>query len=241
MVPLFDLNGCVIGIHSRIGRSMEANYEVPINVYREFWSELNREQSFVQSEPPTPRLGIRCAASRDIEGEGEGNGLTILSVRDGSLASKAGLNRDDTIVQIYGRRLQSISDLREALIDARDDGVDSIKVRLKRADKSIDLAIEFDVAREVAPRVPLPENDHPAVPAPQGFHELDGLANQLADLEAKLDDACVRITSEFGEDESRPITGTRVRGTRWVVSKNSVVGQNPTAKADGKPIPAERH
>ena len=43
--PLFDLNGCVIGIHSRIGRSMERNYEVPVNVFREFWNELNREQT----------------------------------------------------------------------------------------------------------------------------------------------------------------------------------------------------
>ncbi|TWU38853.1 putative serine protease HhoA precursor [Novipirellula aureliae] len=235
--PVFDLNGCVIGIRSRIGRSMDQNYEVPVDVYREFWSELNREKSFIRSGSDALEQGVRYAAVRQRRGNGEGNGLAILSVSDGSLASKAGLNRNDIILRVYGRRLQSMSDLREALEEAWDDGVESIKVQVKRSNESLDLEIDFGEASEVAPKVALPENDRPAVPAPQGFRELNGLAGQLADLESKLDDACITITSEFGEDESRTITGTRIRGTRWVVSKDSVVGQNPTAEVDGDSFP----
>ncbi|WP_404310088.1 trypsin-like peptidase domain-containing protein [Neorhodopirellula lusitana] len=235
--PVFDLNGCVIGIRSRIGRSMQQNYEVPINVYREFWSELNREQAFEHSEPSAPRLGIRCVASSEENEKAEGDGLVILSVKDDSLAFKAGLSPDDRIVQLYGRPQQSIKDLREAMDNAWDDGVESIKVQVTRSDRSIDLEIDLALAREIAPRVSLPENDHPVIPAPRGFKELERLANQLADLEAKLDDACVTITSDFGEGNVREITGTLFRGTRWVVSKNSVVGQNPTAEFDNERFP----
>ena len=36
---LFDLNGDIIAIHSRIGRSMDRNYDVPINKFREYWDD----------------------------------------------------------------------------------------------------------------------------------------------------------------------------------------------------------
>lgn len=38
--PLFDLNGRVIGIHSRIWQSMDANYEVPVDKFRKYWDAL---------------------------------------------------------------------------------------------------------------------------------------------------------------------------------------------------------
>ncbi|WP_443937762.1 trypsin-like peptidase domain-containing protein [Pedobacter sp. MW01-1-1] len=38
--PLFDYMGRVIGIHSRIDISEQINYEVPIDLYRKYWSAL---------------------------------------------------------------------------------------------------------------------------------------------------------------------------------------------------------
>ncbi|MEM9828739.1 MAG: trypsin-like peptidase domain-containing protein [Planctomycetota bacterium] len=218
---LFDLNGSVIGIHSRIGESMERNYEVPIDVYRQFWNELNREQVFTRSGPPTPRLGIRC---RDAD---DGVGLVVLEVVNESLASKYSVERDDTIVQIDDVKLRSVSDLRRVLIDARDSDARTINVRLRRADEDVDLEMDFDVEREAAPEVPLPKTDRPKIPPRRGFNELADLVDQFADLEADLDDACVEITSTFGQDESHPITGTKIRNTRWIVSKSSDVGSDP--------------
>ena len=48
--PLFDLQGRVIGIHSRIGQSMSRNFEVPINTFKTFWNELNQEASFTEKD-----------------------------------------------------------------------------------------------------------------------------------------------------------------------------------------------
>lgn len=227
--PLFDLNGCVIGIHSRIGRSMDRNYEVPVNVFREFWNELNREQTFTQAGLPLPQLGVRI--DRDRREDDAPPGLSILSVLDDSLAAKAAIQPNDTLVQVYGRALDSIADLQEALIAARDDGAEVVTAQLTRGDENIDVEIPFDVEREAAPEVALPDNDRPAVPAPEGFRELASLASQLAELEDRLDDACLTIRSGFS-DETRTITGTRFKHTPWIVSKSSAVGEHPEAVID---------
>jgi serine protease Do len=95
--PLFDLNGCVIGIHSRIGLSMARNYEVPIEVYRTFWNELNREQVFTQSGPPMPRLGVQLVEA-DGDDDDATKGLAVVAVIEGSLAAKAGIEGADRLL-----------------------------------------------------------------------------------------------------------------------------------------------
>ena len=44
--PLFDLEGRVIGIHSNIGMSVNQNQHVPIDVYRDQWTELLAGKTF---------------------------------------------------------------------------------------------------------------------------------------------------------------------------------------------------
>ena len=38
--PLFDMHGCVIGIHSAISRSLAENFHVPISAFYDSWAEL---------------------------------------------------------------------------------------------------------------------------------------------------------------------------------------------------------
>ncbi|MGA0040252.1 MAG: S1C family serine protease [Pirellulales bacterium] len=82
--PLFDLNGCVIGIHSRIGRSMDRNYEVPIDVFRACWNELNRERTFTETGLPQPQLGVRFERANP---EQEAQQLTVAAVIDEAIAA----------------------------------------------------------------------------------------------------------------------------------------------------------
>ncbi|MES2810326.1 MAG: trypsin-like peptidase domain-containing protein [Bacteroidota bacterium] len=44
--PLFDMAGRVIGIHSGIQTPEDVNYEVPIDVYRKYWSALNKAENY---------------------------------------------------------------------------------------------------------------------------------------------------------------------------------------------------
>ena len=44
--PLFDMNGRVVGIHSRIGGSITENVHVPIKTYRDTWDRLAKGESW---------------------------------------------------------------------------------------------------------------------------------------------------------------------------------------------------
>lgn len=228
--PLFDLNGYVIGIHSRIGRDMERNYEVPVDTFRNFWNELNREQSFTQSGPPTPKLGVQIARGRRGGNAEESAGLKIVAVVDDSRAAKGGIKVDDAIVNVYDRDMNNIDDLRAALIAARDEGVETITAKVQRGEETLDIELEFEVEREGAPEVALPDVDHPKVEA-EGYGELSRLARELAELETTLDDVCVEIESTIGEKQATCV-GTMVKGTQWIISKSSLVGSDPVTKSD---------
>ncbi|SFH34084.1 S1C family serine protease [Pedobacter insulae] len=44
--PLFDIDGKVIGIHSAIDVSETMNFEVPIDVFRKYWTALHEEKNY---------------------------------------------------------------------------------------------------------------------------------------------------------------------------------------------------
>ena len=256
--PLFDLHGCVIGIHSRIGRSMDRNYEVPIDSYRAHWNELNREGFFTRSGPQRPSLGLRVQPPTNSGQKGRTNekndsnspdekrsveqrdarenaaGLIVVDVRENGLAYEAGIRRGDRISRVDEWPLQTFSDLRDALKVARKNDVESVKIQLVRKNETEPRTLTVAVLEHAAPEVPLPKGDHPVVPTPQGFSELSRFAQQFSDLESKLDDACVKVISDAGDGVSLSITGTRIEGTRWIVSKSSVVGREPKIQQDSK-------
>lgn len=234
---LFDLNGNLIGIHSRITQSMQRNYEVPIDVFREFWNELNQEDFFEEAGPPRPRLGVQ------VPRRGNQEGVRILRVVDKSIAAINGIEAGDVLQTVHGRDVTNQMNLREALIAARDDGSESIEVRLLRSEgetqETIDLTIPFDVQREGAPAVPLPEYKDQRLAPTVGYLALADLPEQFADLESKLDDACLEITSTFGDEDTLAVVGTMIQNTRLVISKSSRIGKAPNAELDGKTISLE--
>ena len=44
--PVFDMKGRVIGLHSRIDMSLDANFEVPIDLYRIYWNALAKAENY---------------------------------------------------------------------------------------------------------------------------------------------------------------------------------------------------
>lgn len=224
--PLFDLEGRVIGIHSRIGRSMERNYEVPVDTFRKFWNELNREQTFTQSGPPVPTLGFRAKGQRD------GTGVGVRDVVDDSLADKHGIKPDDVIQSVYDTATPSVSVLRRALIAARDEGAQEIVVKILRGENSLELKVPFDVERDSAPKAEFPDYDDKEFPKPGGFDQLADLPGEFSALESELDDVCVEISSTLSDGEALSIVGTRIKATPFIVSKSSMVGEKPTIEQE---------
>lgn len=220
--PLFDLQGRVIGIHSRIGQSMTRNYDVPVDTFKKFWSELNREQSFTQSGPPVPRLGFRGVDRPD------GTGINVADIIDDSLADNHGIEPKDVIQTVYGRKTASIKALREALVAARDEDTKEIVVKVRREEEDVELKVPFDVERQSAPKVELPDYDDKDFLKPKGIDQLVDLPMEFSGLESVLDDACVEISSKLSDGEKLAIVGTLIKATPFIVSKNSMVGENPS-------------
>ena len=223
--PLFDLDGRVIGIHSRITEGMEQNFEVPIDTFKEFWNELNREKPFTHSGPSVPTLGFRGGNG------GAKTGVTVIRNRPGSLGAKHGIKSKDIIESVYGMKTTTMTDLRKAMVAARDEDAKEIIVKILREDEQLELKIPFEVVDDTAPKVELPAYEQKEFSKPAGMEQLANWAAEFSDLESELDDACVDISSEQTEGgKGLSIVGTRIKATQYIISKNSMVGGNPTVE-----------
>lgn len=103
--PLFDLDGKVIGIHSRIGLFLENNMHVSAEAFRDEWDQLAKGS--VIGRASDVELGVVLDESAET--------ATVSSVVDGSPAAKAGLKAGDIIVKFGGERVHTGDDVAQML------------------------------------------------------------------------------------------------------------------------------
>ena len=218
--PLFDLDGRVIGIHSRIKNGMEQNFEVPIDTFKEFWSELNREKAFTRSGPTVPALGFKAKRVKGSKGTG------VSEVDSDSLAEKHGIQPNDVIESVHGTPTRSKGIVRRAMLNAYDNDVKEVVVKILRDEEQIEITIPVEAVQDL-PEVALPEYENKEFSEPQGIDELASFPKEFSELESDLDDACVKISSTKTEGKELSIVGTRIKTTPFIISKNSMVGENP--------------
>ena len=109
--PLFDLDGRVVGIHSRIGASTLANIHVPVDSYAETWDRLAAGESWGDRfafGPRGPMLGVI--------GESHDSGCRVTAVVPDGPAAKAGLKVGDVIAQMDGRAVDGIDGLVQMIV-----------------------------------------------------------------------------------------------------------------------------
>ncbi|MFK7819812.1 MAG: PDZ domain-containing protein, partial [Planctomycetaceae bacterium] len=122
---------------------------------------------------------------------------------------------------------------------ARDDDSETVVVEVLRDEEDVELTIPFDVKREAAPDVPLPEYENKAFSEPKPINQLANLPREFAKLESELDDACVEISSKLSDGEELSIVGTLIKATPFIVSKSSMIAESPLAKLDGSELNLE--
>lgn len=105
--PLFNLNGELIGIHSRIGTDIEENMHVPVDVFDEHWKRMQRGDAWGQLPGFKPVIGIEGIRGQDAP--------LIGSVREGSPAHKAALEAGDRILKFDGIAISSFSQLQRVV------------------------------------------------------------------------------------------------------------------------------
>lgn len=138
--PLFDLDGKVVGIHSRISNSLRQNFHVPISIYQQDWDRYasgevwNRLARRGNLRPGGPFIGVQGQRGLEL-----GKGAAIGNVTQDSPAAKAGIRAGDVVVELDQSTVGSFGDLAE-IVGNLEPG-DRVPVAVMRRGERIELEI----------------------------------------------------------------------------------------------------
>ena len=128
--PLFDLQGKVIGIHSRIGFELRHNVHVPVHLYQDNWQRLIDAEIW-GTTPASPFIGV--------SGPDEKNRTQVKKVEPGKPADKAGIEVGDIIIKFGDDQVTDFNSL-IALVGLRRPG-EKVAVTVMRRKKKVVLTL----------------------------------------------------------------------------------------------------
>ena len=132
--PLFNLDGEVIGIHSRIAKYDDANFHAPIESYLEHW-DIFKEGTLI-SRRDLQKGGFLGVGTMETE-----DGLKIMNVVRESAAQKEGILKSDVITAIDGEPIDSQEEL-FIVVGSKDPG-DEVVIDLKRGKRELTISLEL--------------------------------------------------------------------------------------------------
>ncbi|NIP84387.1 MAG: PDZ domain-containing protein, partial [Planctomycetales bacterium] len=127
--PLFDMQGRVIGIHSRIADDLRANLHVPVDTYRDTWQRLVAGEVWGGLRPGGPVIGV---VHDDQVTEAR-----IANVLPDSPAEKAGIRSGDVITRFDGQEIERFGQLADAV--ATHEPGDRVQVEVRRGERTLQL------------------------------------------------------------------------------------------------------
>lgn len=138
--PLFDIEGRLIGIHSRVGPQLPVNMHVPVQVFLDNWepmmkSEFMGEGPFAQK--PVKGNGMLGVATKPVEA-----GLEITKVGRKTGAEKAELKVGDVIRKMDGKEVKTREEL-QAVIKDKSIG-EELELEILRDGKEQKIIAELD-------------------------------------------------------------------------------------------------
>ena len=125
--PLVDMNGEVIGIHSRIGSKLWDNLHAPIDVYSDNWDKMDR--GLVIDGTPYMGFTVRPNSNR------------ISDVKEKGPADKAGLKPMDRIVGIDQTKIKTYEELELAIAKLLPYQKTTFKVKRRSKTMSLDVVV----------------------------------------------------------------------------------------------------
>ncbi len=125
--PLFNMQGEVVGIHSRIELSLKGNMHVPVSTYTETWDRLAAGELWGHLPGQGPFIGV--------QGDPEAEDARIVEVHDNTPAAKAGLEAGDVIIK-FGKKDVSDFPSLAMLVQARNPG-DKVAIQVRRGEETL--------------------------------------------------------------------------------------------------------
>ena len=130
--PLFDMDGKVIGIHSRIGSTVNDNMHVPVDTFRDTWERLAKAEEW--GEPmfkPKPYFGVVL--------DQEASDCRVAEVDIGSPAERAGFHSGDIITAFDTKSIENRAQFSTQLSQHKPG--DELSIQILRDDKPITLKV----------------------------------------------------------------------------------------------------
>ena len=88
----------------------------------------------------TPRLGLSLAPASEVDGAGD-KGVVVTSVDPDGPAAEHGVKTGDVILNVGGKSVANVGDVRSALSDANSNGKHSVLLQVKTADATRFVAV----------------------------------------------------------------------------------------------------
>lgn len=107
---LVNLNGELIGIHSRVKNRIEENFHIPTTLFLSEWDRIVSAADIrqrISASGQRPYLGLHAESDFDR--------VRIRSVHNDSPAKKSGLQPEDVILEFEGRRVTSFDSILSAI------------------------------------------------------------------------------------------------------------------------------
>jgi serine protease Do len=130
--PLFDLNGKVIGIHSRVGEQLQVNMHVPAKEFLMNWDGMLKSEFIGEgpfAEKPEKGSGILGVATEPRSG----GGLKVTKVGRETSAEKAGIKEGDVLMKLNGTALTAREQLQDLIKEMA--AYDKVEIEILRNDK----------------------------------------------------------------------------------------------------------
>ncbi len=137
--PLFDMEGRLIGIHSRVSKTMEQNMHVPMREYIKHWDEM-KENKFL-GEGPFAKRPVKGSGFLGFGSADSSDGLIVGKVLKDGPADKAGIKAGDIILKVDDKDIAD-KDAFKAILKEKSVG-DKIKLVIQRKgkEKTIELKL----------------------------------------------------------------------------------------------------
>ncbi|MFM2220949.1 MAG: hypothetical protein RLZZ553_697 [Verrucomicrobiota bacterium] len=138
--PMFDLNGRLIGIHSRVGENLQQNMHVPIREFQRHWDEMLKSEFL--GEGPFAKKAKKGSGFLGVGSEDSDDGkLRVTKIGRESPAEIAGIKINDIIIKIDDKEIHNKESMQDYLKEKAAD--DKLVILLLRDGKEIEVTLRL--------------------------------------------------------------------------------------------------
>lgn len=141
--PLFNMNGTLIGINSRVGNVLDQNNHVASYDFFTIKDEVSKWDRMLESEfigeGGFAKKPVPGKAFIGVELEKESKGLKVVYIEEGSPADISKIKLNDIITAVGGELVKNKADLR-AVMETMSEG-NKVKILLLRKSKALEIEL----------------------------------------------------------------------------------------------------